>query len=401
MKELHRIPAAIIAAIFTISLFYGLHSIGFNSSARLSKITVGFICDGDAGTPYSENFLRAEKTLEMTYHERIEIITKTNIPPSEAAEIIDELVKDNCEIIFLNSASFCDSAKEAAQKYPKVEFCQAASSNANSEPVLDNYHTFMGEIYQSWHVCGKVAGLKLTELINSGEIKEDEAVVGFVGAFEVPEIISAYTSFILGVRSECPSAVMRVVYTGAWCNYDLEKECAEKLITEGCVIIAQNTDTIAPAVACEELVDRYNVFHVGYNTNMISIAPSTTLIGARTDWAPYIVSAVEAVLNGQSIESTLKASIHGNDAGGGYQYDWVATTELNRTIAPKDSGDVIADTVERLRNGKLNVFSGNYKGVDPNDPNDTYDLNEPYIECRKSSAPTFHYILNDIITVEK
>ena len=38
---------------------------------------------------------------------------------------------------------------------------------------------------------------------------------------------------------------------------------------------------------------------------------------------------------------------------------------------------------------------------DPNDPNDTYDLNEPYIECRKSSAPIFHYILNDIITVEK
>ena len=52
-----------------------------------------------------------------------------------------------------------------------------------------------------------------------------------------------------------------------------------------------------------------------------------------------------------------------------------------------------------MSNGKTHVFKGDYVGVDPNDPSDTYDLNDEYVENKEQSAPTFHYVLKDVITV--
>ena len=51
-----------------------------------------------------------------------------------------------------------EGAKEYAEKYPDIEFCQATCSNANERPVLDNYHTFMGTIYEGRYISGYVAG---------------------------------------------------------------------------------------------------------------------------------------------------------------------------------------------------------------------------------------------------
>ena len=45
------------------------------------------------------------------------------------------------------------------------------------------------------------------------------------------------------------------------------------------------------------------------------------------------------------------------------------------------------------------VFRGKYTGVNPDDPTDTVDLQEAYIENADTSYPLFHYMLNDIITV--
>ena len=47
------------------------------------------------------------------------------------------------------------------------------------------------------------------------------------------------------------------------------------------------------------------------------------------------------------------------------------------------------------------MFEGDYIGVNPEDPSDTCDLREEYEENRYSSAPTFHYVLQDIITIEE
>ena len=75
-------------------------------------------------------------------------------------------------------------------------------------------------------------------------------------------------------------------------------------------------------------------------------------------------------------------------------------TELNRQLAPYGTDEKLNKAVDALCKGTLEVFKGNYIGVDPDNSNDTVDLSQGYRENANSSWPTFHYLLQDVITVE-
>ena len=258
----------------------------------------------------------------------------------------------------------------------------------------------MGEIYQGRYLAGMIAGMKLTELIDQGIIDQSEALIGYVGAYPYPEVISGYTAFFLGARSECPSVRMKVRYTNKWSNYMLEKEVAGKLIEEGCVVISQHSDTIGPAVMCENADAGHPVFHVGYNQDMTDVAPTTSLIVTRIDWSVYMSAAVGAVLEAAKIEDVVEGNVHGNDVGGGLEEGWVKMLQANPAIVPQGSKKQIKKTISKIKKGRIQVFKGDFIGVDPQDPTDTWDLNEAYPENARASAPSFHYILEDVITVE-
>ncbi len=169
---------------------------------------------------------------------------------------------------------------------------------------------------------------------------------------------------------------------------------------EGCVIISQHGDTIGPAVECENAKTDRPVYHVGYNEDMINVAPTTSLVGTRIDWAPYICGAVGAVLDEKRIEDAVSGNVHGNDIGAGFREGWVKMLELNPVIAPAGSEELIRETIEEIETGKRRVFQGNYVGVDPDDPDDVWDLNTEFPENQNASAPSFHYILRDVVVIE-
>ena len=139
-----------------------------------------------------------------------------------------------------------------APEYPNTQFCQTSYMDMRDKTVPENYHTFKGEAYQGRYVSGIAAGMKIDQMINEGIITEEDAKVGFVAAFPTSEVISGYTAFLMGVRSVVPTAVMKVTYTHTWSSYALEKRAAQQLIGDGCVVVSQYTDTIGPAIACEE-----------------------------------------------------------------------------------------------------------------------------------------------------
>jgi basic membrane protein A len=192
---------------------------------------------------------------------------------------------------------------------------------------------------------------------------------------------------------------MRVKYINTWNSYSLEKEAAEQLIKEGCVIISHHSNTVGSAIACENSDMPYPVYHVAYNQDMIDYAPTSELISCRIDWSEYIISAVNAVLDNKKIEKKVNGKVNGFDTSGGLKEGWVKMMEINSAIAPKGCKELVQQAEKDMSKGRIHVFKGDYIGVDPDDPSDTYDLNKEYIENEKSSAPTFHYVLKDIITV--
>lgn len=391
----------LLTAVFVICIFAVFNFNMEKNNEDRKVVRVGYIYNGDESAPYTNNFIKAQKEVETVYGDRVENVVMSNISDEKGEMALEELVSAGCDIIFTTSYGYGESAKKFAEKFPDIQFCEATCDNANTDPVLPNYHTFMGEIYEGRYVAGIVAGMKIKEMIDNGTITEDEAVIGYVGAYPYAEVISGYTAFLLGARKIAPTTTMKVRYTNTWTSYTLEKKLAEELIDEGCVIISQHSDTIGPAVACEETYSGKVVYHVGYNQSMIDVAPTTSLVSTRINWSYYMVEAVGAVLDNKKIEDNINGHVHGNDVGAGFENDWVQIMDINNLIAADGTSDAVNEAIEALTKGTVEVFKGDYIGVDPFDESDTYDLNKGYKENENASAPSFHYILKDVITVEE
>ncbi|MBR2717285.1 MAG: BMP family ABC transporter substrate-binding protein [Oscillospiraceae bacterium] len=395
MKRVY-IATALTCLVVMAAFFGGIRLL--NPSGGKDHLKIGFIYDNDESTPYTYNFSLAKDAVEKKYGARVEILTCSNVLDDEMEEPLRELAAEGCDIIFLNGYS--ETVRELAPEYPGIQFCQTSYMDMSGQTVPENYHTFKGEAYQGRYVSGIAAGMKIRQMITLGVITENQARVGFVAAFPTSEVISGYTAFLLGIRSVVPTAVMRVCYTETWSSYAQEKSAAEKLIAEGCVILSQHTDTIGPAIACEEASRSRAVYFVGFNQSMSEVAPGTSLVAARICWEPYVLAAVDAVMAGRKIESVVSGRIHGTDVSAGFENGWVEILDLNLQAAAPGTQEAMDGAIEQFLRGSADfVFRGDYTGVDPDDPSDTRDLRSPYIENENTSYPTFHYLLSDIITV--
>ena len=385
--------AAVLAAAGILSGFWGNTQGG-------GAVKVGFVYSEDESTPYTANFVKAQRALEDEYGKKVEILVKSNVLSRDSEQPIRDLIRQGARIIFINMDT--DIPVTLARNFPDVQFCQASMPDISIEGTPENYHTFNGEIYQARYVSGIAAGMKLRQMLDSGALLPQDALVGYVGANSTTEVISGYTAFLLGVRSVAPEATMRVRCTGSWSNFAAEKAQARELINEGCVIIAQHVNTTGAAAACEEAsAAGRTVYHIGYHQSMADVAPSCALVSIRTNWAPYIIQAVKAVMENQKIENVVEAHIHnGRDMSAGFESGWVELLELNRFIAAEGTQEKINNAIENMKKGKIRVFSGNYTGVNPLNPADTIDLNAGYTEHQYSSNPSFGYVLRDFITIE-
>ena len=391
--------ATVLTCLVMMAVFIGCFRV-LNLTGKRDSLKVGFIYDNDESTPYTYNFSIAKDAVEKKYGDNVTIMTRSNVLDDEMEEPLRELADEGCDIIFLNGYS--NLVVKLAPEYPGTQFCQTSYMDMSNQTVPGNYHTFKGEAYQGRYVSGIAAGMKMKQMISEGLIGEDQAIIGFVAAFPTSEVISGYTAFLLGARSVVPTTVMRVCYTHTWSSYAQEKSAAQKLINEGCVIISQHTDTIGPAIACEEASQEGEVYFVGYNQSMSEVAPAASLVTSRICWETYVVAAVDALMANRSIESTVSGKIHGTDVSGGFERGWVEMIDLNMQVMAPGTQEAMDKAIEQFRRGNVaDVFKGNYIGVDPDDPADTCDLSNGYIENENTSYPLFHYILSDIITVDE
>lgn len=305
-------------------------------TASTEGLKAGFIFLHDENSTYDLNFLNAAK--EACEALGVECITKTNIPEGqECYDAACELADAGCDFIFADSFGHEDYIIEAAKEYPDIQFSHATGTKAHTEN-LDNYHNAFASIYDGRYLAGIVAGMKLNEMIANGEITEDETKIGYVGAYTYAEVISGYTSFFLGARSVCPSATMEVTFTGSWYDETAEKEGANKLIEDGCVLISQHADSMGAPTACETA----GVPNVSYNGSTESACPNTYLVSSRIDWAPYFEYALTCIANGEAIDT-----------------DWCGSLETGSVVLT-DLGSAVAEgTEEALEAAEADLIAGN------------------------------------------
>lgn len=310
----------------------------------LDQIKVGFIFLHDENSTYDLNFINAAKAAcEALGLTEDQYVLRTNVPEGqECYDAAAELADDGCNIVFADSFGHEDFMIQAAREFPEVQFCHATGTKAHTEG-LDNYHNAFASIYEGRYLAGIAAGMKLNEMIEAGEITADQAKMGYVGAFTYAEVISGYTSFYLGAKSVCPSVTMDVTFTGSWYDETAEKEAANKLIAEGCVLVSQHADSMGAPTACEEA----GVPNVSYNGSTLDACPNTFIVSSRIDWEPYFEYMINCVVNGEAIAADWTGTLSTGS---------VVLTDVNEAAAAEGTAEDIETAKAALEDGSLHVF---------------------------------------------
>ena len=391
----------LLALLLAVAMLFSLAACG-GGKEPADKLKVGFIFLHDEQSTYDKNFMDAAKVACEAMG--VEYAQKTQIPESKdcydaAVELIEV---DGCDIIFADSFGHESFLIDAAKKYPDVQFCHATGTQAHTAG-LDNFHNAFASIYEGRYLAGVAAGLKLNAMIEAGEITANEAKMGYVGAFTFAEVISGYTSFYLGAKSVCPTVKMDVKFTGSWYNEQLEKEAAQALISNGCVLISQHADSMGAPTACETA----GVPNVSYNGSTVAACPNTFIVSSRIDWTPYFKYMIECVQNNKAIDT---------DWTGNIETGSVVLTDINEKAAAAGTADKIAEVKAKLLDGSIKVFDtanftvggevlANYKAdvnTDEAFEKDTEVIeNGVFYESKHRSAPYFDIEIDGIVLLDR
>lgn len=315
------------------------------ASTDASDFKVGAILIGDENEGYTfahmEGIRAACQTLGIN-----EPIFKYTIGEDESCyDAAIDLAEQDCDIIFANSFGHEPYLAQVASEYPDIYFGHATGTTARTAGMA-NFCNFFDNIYEARYVSGIVAGLKLQEMMDAGAVSDP--YIGYVGAYPFAEVVSGYTAFFLGIQSIVPEAHMDVTYTNSWFDQVAEAEAANSLMSRGCVIIGQHADSTGAPSAVQAAHDKgnANVYSVGYNVDMLSVAPDVALTSPQNNWEVPYEEIIRTAMEG----GTLKT-----DYCNGYATDGVMISTLGSACA-EGTQEAVDAAIAAIKDGTLHVF---------------------------------------------
>ncbi|MBE6042961.1 MAG: BMP family ABC transporter substrate-binding protein [Clostridium thermopalmarium] len=306
---------------------------GSGEKLEAKDIKVGFLYVGpvgDGGYSYAHDQGRIYMEKELGLQPSI---VKESVPEDDAEvqNVIASMIDEGANVIIGTSFGFMNGMKKAAQEYPDVKFLHCSGNQ-----TAENMSNYFGRMYQARYLSGIVAGMKTKSNI-----------IGYVGAFEMPEVVRGLNAFTLGVRSVNPKAVVKIKYTNTWYDPAKEKEAAKALLDEGADVIAQHQDTAGPQQAAEER----GAFSIGYNTDMQNSAPNANMTSAVWNWGKFYVEQVKAIIDG-----TWKSGSYWD----GMETGIVDLAPLTKN-APEGAEEKVKKAKEDIISGKNKIFVGPIK----------------------------------------
>ena len=314
--------------------------------AEESAVKIGLICVHDINSGYDAAHIEGLQTAckELGIPES-QIVMKYNIPEDETCQdTAVDLAEQGCTIIFSDSYGHQMHMQAAAEEYPDVTFV-ACTGDLAASSGLSNYKNMFPYTYESRYVSGVVAGMKLKELMDAGTISDP--YVGYVGAYPYAEVVCGYTAFLLGIQSIVPEAHMDVQYTNSWYDPSKEAETANALMARGCVIIGQHADSTGAPSAVQEALEKGTVaYSVGYNIDMLSVAPDAALTSAQNNWSVLYKHMLEEFMAGEELPT---------DFACGYADGAVMISALGGSCA-EGTQEAVDAAWAGIKDGSLKVF---------------------------------------------
>ena len=172
-----------------------------------------------------------------------------------------------------------DPTLKVAKKYPNVHFEHATGYKRDA-----NMATYSARWYEGRYIQGQIAA----KMSKSG-------VLGYIGSFPIPEVVSAINATMLGAQSINPNIKVKIIWANSWFDPGKDADAAKALIDQGADIIMQHTDS--PAAV--QVAEQRGVFAFGQDSDMIKFGPKVQLTSIVNDWAPYYIQRVNDELAGK------------------------------------------------------------------------------------------------------
>src|SRR3984885_2601294 len=252
----------------------------FGASAA-DKLKVGFIYlgpVGDLGWTYQHDLGRLAMLKELG--DKVETTYLENVsegPDSERS--IEQLARAGNKLIFTTSFGYMEPTLKVAKKYPKIHF-----EHATGYKRADNLSTYSGRFYEGRYIQGIIAA----KMSKSG-------VLGYIGSFPIPEVISGINATMLGAQSVNPNIKIKIIWANSWFDPGKEADAAKALLDQGADVIMQHTDS----PAAMQIASERGKLAFGQDSDMIKFGPKAQLTGIINNWAPYYVDRVQAALDGK------------------------------------------------------------------------------------------------------
>lgn len=297
----------------------------------IKDVKVGFIYvgpTGDGGWSYAHEMARqyvVEKLgVETLYKESVE-------EGPEVENVMKDMIDQGANVIFATSFGYMDYMEKVSKEYPEVKFMHCSGYK-----MTENMGNYFGRIYEPRYLSGMVAGMKT-----------ESDVIGYVAAFDIPEVVRGINAFTLGVQAVNPDAVVKVRWTNTWYDPAKEYEAARALLDEGADVIAQHQDTAGPQQAAQER----GVWSIGYHTDMEEAAPDAYMTSPVWDFGPYYVEQIQAVIDGTWTPESYWGSMEDGV---------VALAPLSKN-APEGAQEAVDEAQAKIASGELKVFAGPIK----------------------------------------
>ena len=320
-----------ISLFVVMVLMFSVFAGGENEAEKEDDFKVGFVFTGpisDGGWTQQHNAGRLAIEKEFG----VATLYKESVPNTqESAKVMRDMIAQGAKMIFATSFGYMDYMLEVAAENPDVAFFHCGGYKQSENAV-----NYLGRMFQARYLSGIVAGLK-----------SETGKLGYIAAFEIPEVVRGINAFTLGARSVNPEATVEIIWTHSWNDPPREKEASFALIDNGCDVIAQHQTGPANLQAAEAR----GVWGIGYHADMNAAAPEACLTSAYWNWTPYYLQEVKAVMDG-----TWKAE----NFWSGLDMDIVRVAELGKN-APAGAADLVAEAEAMIKAGTLSVFEGPLK----------------------------------------
>ena len=300
---------------------------GVLDAAAQSKLKVGYVYlgpIGDFGWTYQHELGRQAvvkalgSKVDTTYLENV-----SEGPDSERS--IEQLARAGHKLIFTTSFGYMDPTIKVAKKYPNIFFEHNTGYKREK-----NVATYSARFYEGRYIQGQIAA----KMSKAG-------VLGYIGSFPIPEVISGINATILAAQTINPNIKVKIIWVNTWFDPGKEADAAKALLDQGADVIMQHTDS----PAAMQIAATRGALAFGQDSDMIKFGPKAQLTAIINNWGPYYVERVQAALDNKWTSG---------DVWGGLKSTMALMAPY--TNMPDDVKKMATETQTAITDGKLHAF---------------------------------------------